>query len=167
MNLIQKYLGQYRPREVPLAGKLPIAVELTKVDAAFNQIMAAIEMLLRGRYECALTLAGAAEEMLPETPQSAFGWLRETPVPDELLDHDYAAFNEKMRATFWNTERNWLKHDKQPNVMKVRRLDAKTMIARAVTHLPPDTPVAPENDALLQTFFDLWFRDVGWKPPSR
>jgi hypothetical protein len=55
MSLIDKYLGQHAPQKPALADKLPSAVELTKVDAAFNQIMAAIEMLLRGRYECALT----------------------------------------------------------------------------------------------------------------
>ena len=167
MNLIQKYQRQYKPHEPPLARKLPTAVVVTKADAAFNQIMLAIEMLLRGRYECALTLAGAAEELFEPPPQSAFRWLREAPVPDELRDHAYAAFTKKQRDTFWNTLRNWLKHtdSSHPNRMRISRKDAGGMIVRAISHLP-ERPLAPEHDALFRTFFALWFHDVGWKPPA-
>jgi hypothetical protein len=105
--------------------------------------------------------------MLPGTPQSIHDWNVQAPVPDELQDKEYATFNEKQRTSFWNKERNWLKHNNpsRPDDMKISRVDAESMIARAISHLP-ETLLAPEHDALLRTFFGLWFHDVGWKPPA-
>lgn len=168
MDLLKKYLAQYRPRELPLADKLPTGLELTKLDAAINQIMAAIEMLLRGRYECAITLAGAAEGMLPRTPQSLHALHLEAPLPDELVDHEFAAFTRSQRNAFLNRERDWLKHanPSHPASVTIGRIDAESMIVRALSELP-EVDFAPEHEALLRTFFALWFHDLDWKPPAR
>jgi hypothetical protein len=49
---------------------LPKEIRLTKNEAALRQTMAAIEMYLQGRYECTVTLAGAAEGMVSKSENS-------------------------------------------------------------------------------------------------
>jgi hypothetical protein len=50
----------------------PVTIETHVRLASMRQIHCAIEHLHRGDYECAITLAGAAEGMLPETEEKQF-----------------------------------------------------------------------------------------------
>jgi hypothetical protein len=129
--------------------KLPSSIVVTKVDAAFNQIIAAIDMLRIGRYECAITLAGAAEGMFPKTEQSIHSQLMMAPVHDELRSTFYATLNQTQRNRFWNAERDWLKHCnvEHPPELTIARLDAEGMIARALTKLSPRIPIPLPPDA--------------------
>lgn len=67
-----------------------------------RQIHAAIEHINRGDFECAITLAGAAEGMLPDTNQPHFR--RKVLALEKAMPVSDKKFN---RA---NTFINWLKH---------------------------------------------------------
>jgi hypothetical protein len=51
--------------------ELPEAIVVSKREAALNQ-KAAVEMYERAWYDCAITLAGAAEDSLLEHPRMAW-----------------------------------------------------------------------------------------------
>jgi hypothetical protein len=75
----------------------------TKKEAAYRQINAAIQHLYHEEYECAATLAGAAEGQLPDISTNyLFKKLSEV-VPPEYKD--------KAEWIAWlNATRDWLKH---------------------------------------------------------
>ena len=61
--------------------------KVTKKEAALRQINASIKHLYNGEYECAATLAGAAEGMLPNTNSPfLFKELAAVPPPPEFED---------------------------------------------------------------------------------
>jgi hypothetical protein len=68
-----------------------------------RQINRAIDFAIQGEYECAITLAGAAEGMLPETWKPYF-YERIKEVPQ------LARIKEEGGATGPNDFKNWLKH---------------------------------------------------------
>ncbi|QPC87732.1 hypothetical protein GA830_14010 [Mesorhizobium sp. NBSH29] len=80
------------------------ALILTKEKAAARQVQFAIGALLSGDYDAAITLAGAAEDMLPGDPTIE--------VTTTLLRDEMAV--TELGRSFWinavNIERNWLKH---------------------------------------------------------
>src|ERR1700730_2451159 len=74
-------------------------IETTKQLAAIRQITAAIEHLRKQEYECAITLAAAAEGLLPPTDEP----------------HIFSAFKkymspEEFKELNLNLAVNWLKH---------------------------------------------------------
>jgi hypothetical protein len=71
--------------------------------ASMRQINAAIEHLYRGDWECAITLAGAAEGMLPDTDEPHF---RQKVKALSILPNIQLAGG----ATGANDYINWLKH---------------------------------------------------------
>jgi hypothetical protein len=76
----------------------------TKVQfASMRQIHAAIEHLHRGDVECAITLAGAAEGMLPDTDEPHFR--QQVKALSRLRE-----IKEAGGATGPNDYINWLKH---------------------------------------------------------
>jgi hypothetical protein len=78
---------------------------MTKKEAALRQITAAIVHFEKKDYECAITLAGAAEGELPTNKASKhlFHELR-VRVPPEFK-------NEKNLTNWVNATRDWLKHE--------------------------------------------------------
>lgn len=106
-------------------------VKLTKESGAIRQIEAAIEALEMGRFECAVTLAAAAEGMLPEKPDQA--------LFSGLVDHPKrpAHITRKQFITVLNLERDWLKHATPdfPPEMEITLSDAAFMIIRAMARL--------------------------------
>jgi hypothetical protein len=71
--------------------------------ASMRQIHAALEHLHRGDYECAITLAGAAEGMLPDTDKPHFRQkVKELSASPEI--------KAEGGATGPNDYINWLKH---------------------------------------------------------
>jgi hypothetical protein len=84
-----------------LFGPVPIDTHIRL--ASMRQIHCAIEHLERGDYECAITLAGAAEGMLPETEEEHF---RQKVIELSNTPEIKAAGG----ATGPNDYINWLKH---------------------------------------------------------
>jgi hypothetical protein len=102
---------------------------MTKKDAALRQITAAIKHFEDKEYECAITLAGAAEGQLTTEAESKhlFKELRFR-VPPEFKD-------EREWMSWLNASRDWLKHP-TPNwrdEWEITEPAAAITIARAVT----------------------------------
>src|ERR1700677_283030 len=78
---------------------------VTKKEAALRQITAAIEHYDKEQYECAITLAGAAEGMVATNPDDKFLFkqLKEVPLPPEFK-------TENEWADWINAQYHWLKH---------------------------------------------------------
>jgi hypothetical protein len=102
---------------------------VTKKEAALRQITAAIEHYNRGEYECAITLAGAAEGQLTvkEDDNHVFKQLKEF-VPPEFK-------SEKEWVNWLNAARDWLKHEtpQWEDEWVISGYSAGTMILRAIT----------------------------------
>jgi hypothetical protein len=81
----------------------PVPIDTNIRLAAMRQIHCAIEHLERGDYECAITLAGAAEGMLPDTDVPHFRQqVKELSKSPEI--------KAEGGATGPNDYINWLKH---------------------------------------------------------
>ncbi len=96
-----------------------MVMETSKKDSAQRQTQRAIEHYRRGDLDCAITLAAAAEGMLPtvEDPHM-FQALQSHPKAKEL---DY------------NLVINWLKHSNGPPTATLDEFEAVVVIARAIT----------------------------------
>jgi hypothetical protein len=89
--------------EVPPFNAPAVVFDVSKLAAAAFQIAAAIHALSMGNVISAITLAGAAEGMLPEPDQtSAVRGLRDHPAVPPDVKPDW--------VTVINMERDWLKH---------------------------------------------------------
>lgn len=95
-------------------------VNTTRKLAALRQIRGAITCLHNGDYECAVTLAHAAEGM----------------VPDEKEGDDkkylFKLMRERMPDDDHNLFSNWLKHDKKADKATIFVFEVVVMIARAI-----------------------------------
>src|SRR5215204_2413468 len=99
---------------------------VTKRDACLAQIHAAIEHLLKGEYECAITLAAAAEGQIEfEGPNVLWDRLK-AKVPKE---------EEKKWTAVFNEHRDWLKHStpQLPDEIEISEFEAVIFTVRAIT----------------------------------
>src|SRR5260221_7067475 len=76
-----------------------------KKDAAYRQILMAAKCVLEGEWECAITLAGAAEGQIEDVEGIVTLFSRTKNLPSR------ANFNsEREHVAFVNGVRDWLKH---------------------------------------------------------
>ena len=100
---------------------LGLHVETTKKLAAQRQIDAAIAHLHRGELECAITLAAAAEGLLPDTNEPhVFAYLQ-----------NHSSF--KNKEIDFNQSINWLKHPVEPDAAVIFEREAALIVARAMS----------------------------------
>ena len=98
-------------------------METTKQQSSRRQTEAAIRMFHEGKFDCAITLAAAAEGMLPDTNDP----------------HLFQALRgaEEFQELKLNLMINWLKHSNSPetraNVATLNEFEAAFVIARAIT----------------------------------
>lgn len=109
--------------------------KIGKIDAAVNQLDWAIRLFLDNQaYIPAITLAGAAEEVIGESvaPDAAFTKLKDVlstrhQIPGPVLSQQYL-----------NKAKNWLKHWKEMKDSEIIELDLETeaiqYIVRAATN---------------------------------
>jgi hypothetical protein len=118
-----------RPRRRFRGPRLPAdPLNLTLTEAATRQVDAAIDALERGKFDVALTLAGAAEGMIKRDGYHLFAGLRDNPRAKERIAE------KKDWIAILNRERDWLKHGGD-DVMEIECFDAAMMIARAASKL--------------------------------
>jgi hypothetical protein len=125
---------------------------ITRAPPAQRQITAAIEHYEKGEYECAITLAGAAEGQLTtsEDDNHLFNELRVRRPPEFK--------NEKEWADELNAAQHWLKHP-TPQLGDEWVFDdfgARTMILRAITKF---SWAYRQVSKRMVNFEDQW-----WKP---
>lgn len=95
-------------------------IETSKQLAALEQIHAAIWHCRNETFECAITLAAAAEGLLPETPEPhLFQLLKNSPVARK--DFDY------------NDIPNWLKHPCGPDEKIIPEFEMAIIVVRAIS----------------------------------
>jgi hypothetical protein len=124
------------------------ALTLTKIEAATRQTDAAIEALIRGDFDIAITLAGAAEGMIERDGPHMFAFLRDSPRVKDI--------GRKPWIAALNMERDWLKHTGGPDALSFERDSAAFMIARAASKLEHWTPRMDEfKEWLLKHIEDL------------
>ena len=127
-----------------------------KIDAAVDQLDWAIKLFLDHKaYIPAITLAGAAEEIIGEavSSESALQKLK------ALLSTKYAISRGVLSPEYLNKAKNWLKHWKEMKDEEYIDIDLETeaiqYIVRAVTNL-----ATHDNTATSETRrFFAWLND--------
>ncbi|MCA6099174.1 hypothetical protein [Bradyrhizobium australafricanum] len=131
---MDRLAGKQTPRRRFRGPRLPVdPLNLSLTQAATRQVDAAIDALERGKFDIALTLAGAAEGMIEREGNHLFAGLRDNPRAEERFA------KKKDWITLLNRERDWLKHGGD-NEMQIECFDAAMMIARAASKLEVWTP---------------------------
>jgi hypothetical protein len=128
------------------------SVRATKLGAAVRQLEAAIDAFERGDYAVAITLAGAAEGMLPTIPSQ--------PLFESLRDHPKAPLKGKPWVSVLNRERDWLKHPSEGAigpVIEIDHIDTAVMLLRALARVPD--PWSERMEALQE-----WAKVNGFGP---
>jgi hypothetical protein len=100
---------------------LDIHIETTKKLAAQRQIDAAIAHLHKMELECAITLAAAAEGLLPDTDKRY--------ILEYLQKHP----SFKNKEVDFNETITWLKHKVEPDTKVIFEFEAAVIIARAMS----------------------------------
>jgi hypothetical protein len=135
----------------------PDHIETTVRFASMRQIHAAIEHLHRGDFECAITLAGAGEGMLPETDEPTFR------QKVKALSAS-AEIKAEGGATGPNDYINWLKHGSLirggPRVENARitELEVIATIWRAITKFEVVYVVVSADQTPQMLSFANWAR---------
>jgi hypothetical protein len=130
-------------------------IETTKQLAALPQITAAIAHLRKREYECAITLAAAAEGLLPPTDEPhMFSDLKEF-IPRE--EFKYLDFNMVV---------NWLKHYKpeDPDPFSLPESEAVDLIMRAIAKF---IAVYHRSTKRMVAFMEWASTRYGYPVPSR
>ena len=129
-------------------------IETTKQLAALRQITAAIQHLSKHEYECAITLAAAAEGLLRPTDEPHLFWgLKKYTPPDKFK---YLDFNSVV---------NWLKHYKpeDPDPFVFPEPEAAMLIQRAITKF---IAVYHQSTKLMEAFMKWASTYYGYPNPQ-
>ena len=134
--------------------------EYDQIQAAQHQLEGAIANLFMGNWPAAITLAGAAEDILPPHDSNIdfFSFIKVRAATDH-------GRSEKQIADMLNELRNWLKHDqtKRSNykaVQEITQADAIVMILRAHSRFYSHHAPVEKNEILSENLevFTTWFR---------
>lgn len=135
-------------------------VVFDKLSAAQHQIEGAIANLFLGNWPAAITLAGAAEEILPShsTNVDFFTFVKKRAAEDNNR-------SEKEIADILNEQRNWLKHDQigNPNFKATQTFsqgEAVSVIVRACSRLYAHLHPMATDEVLSENIwiFESWLR---------
>lgn len=126
-----------------------LPVTLAKLEAATRQVEAAIDALEAGAFDIAITLAGAAEGMLPPGQLDMRNSFLAKLLDDERMVR--FQFQRKDWNAVLNKDRDWLKHTTPSfdDVLTIEMDDAAFMIARALSRVDPWTTRMQD--------FKIWF----------
>jgi hypothetical protein len=128
-------------------------LEITKTEGASRQVEAAIAALMRGDFDIAVTLAGAAEGMLAREGVHLFPFLRDSSQVMDVPQKDW--------ISVLNRERDWLKHSTrgETQTLTLSNFEAALMIARAASKLETWSP-------LMEDFKDWFIQALGADPQT-
>jgi hypothetical protein len=131
--------------------------ETTRQLAALYQITAAIKHFYDGHLECAITLASAAEGVLPDAPEG-----------ESLFQHLKAnSARHGRKSDHLNFVQNWLKHGKyngyEIEKMRITAFLAAIALWRAITKF---VAVYHKETPEMEKFM-VWSRDIGYPAPTR
>jgi hypothetical protein len=118
------------------------SVKTNKKWASIRQIRMAIGHFKQKQYECAITLAGAGEGILPEN----------------ALMHLFNVLKSKFTGKDLNLVRNWLKHASGPYNATIDELEVVIAISRAIQKFV--ATYAESHDDFED--FSKWALDAGY-----
>jgi hypothetical protein len=139
----------------------PRSIDTSIQLASMRQIHRAIEHIERGDYECAITLAGAAEGMLPKTNDPTFrhkiGEMAKALPKDEQIPDGQKALWQP------NDFINWLKHGE----VNGERYDSATIpddewmttVYRAINKFAKFYELTPQIEACCKSMRDALLRE--------
>lgn len=119
-------------------------LETTKKQSARRQIEAAIKVFHEGKLDCAITLAAAAEGLLP-------------PTDDSHLFQMLQPYNAELDI---NLVINWLKHSTGPQTATISQFEAALVVARGITKF---VAAYHQSCQLFEDFLN-WTHDAGHLP---
>lgn len=122
-------------------------IKTSKKLSAQRQINAAIEHFHKGEFECAITLAAAAEGLTPEG--QSLSLFRELVARAKDLD--------------FNLVINWLKHPISPDEAVISDFEAALTIARAISKF---FACYGQSTRRFEEFA-VWAREAGLLPPGQ
>lgn len=129
---------------------------ISKLDAARIQIDSAIDHYFQNDHVCAVTLAGAAEDILAglldvSGQQTAFEFLHDWYQENFSTTVSKKEFSQRML----NQGRNWLKHaDKEPDSkFEITERDSIVMLMRAIGCFQKLTKKRTEK---MENFYRYW-----------
>lgn len=96
-------------------------IRTTKKLSAMRQILTAIKLMDSKDYECAITLAGAAE-----------GQIDEKLIPKDNEPYLFRVLRSEYDAKAVNDDITWMKHASGADSREVTQFDATLTIARAI-----------------------------------
>jgi hypothetical protein len=99
----------------------PTMIKTTKKLSAMRQILAAIRMMESVDYECAITLAGAAE-----------GQIDEKLILEGTVPHIFRILRSVWAKEPVNEDINWMKHPSGAEEREITQFQAVLAIARAI-----------------------------------
>jgi hypothetical protein len=100
---------------------------VSKKDAAHIQILTALSLLHEGQWECAITLAGAAEGQIEDAERpTLFKMLKNAETRKRFK-------NEREYVAFVNEARDWLKHGGDQKDKTIYEWEAIIMVGRALS----------------------------------
>jgi hypothetical protein len=143
--------------------------KISKIQAAQHQLEGAIANLFLGNWSAAITLAGAAEDILPN--HQDYGDLFTVAKTNGPARHGRS---EKEIAELLNEVRNWLKHHQMGSKefkadIEVTQIDAVVMVLRAYTRFCAHHAPIEKNEILSEHLgiFENWFREnyADWLVP--
>ena len=110
------------------------ALKVSKVEAARRQAEAAIDAFEKGNFDIAITLAAAAEGMLPDDAAASL-W----PVMKNNQKAIDVFENPKRWADILNQDVHWLKHQTKdyPSALELTAEGASYVVARAISKFDP------------------------------
>lgn len=133
-----------RLRDAP--NRLGRFLETSKRTAAIKQIHAAIWHCRHEQFECAVTLAAAAEGLLPQTEEKhLFQILKNSPLFEKI----------NLNRTI-----NWLKHPGDPEEQLIPEFEVAVVIVRVITKFQA---VYEDESTAMRDFID-WTFDQGHLP---
>lgn len=96
-------------------------IKTTKKLSALRQILMAIKCMDSVDYECAITLAGAAE-----------GQIDEKQIPEDTKPHLFRVLRSKFAPQPVNEDVTWMKHPSGDFDREITQFDAVLTISRAI-----------------------------------
>ncbi len=134
-------------------------MDTSKKDSAQRQIESAIALLRQRKLDCAITLAAAAENMLPTTDEPHLHQALQT-------YHDHNEFDINLVI-------NWLKHSGEPFNAIIAESEGVIVIARAITkfiaiHFQASQPMVEFIEwAIDKGYLPDGFRQISSKPTTQ
>ena len=130
---------------------------MTKEEAVKQLIDGAMRANEAGQHACAITLAGAAEDTMPDPDEKHLFTITRDAFTG-YTEVDGQTMTEKQVVRFLNAERDWLKHNNDRQPVEMELADSLMWVIRAMSKFHAvygrnaETPTMQEFFAVARSF---------------